>query len=79
MFRAITQDPPSRFSLQRDPKDEPYVNLAIETSAQFIVSRDKDLLDLMQDGRFRAAYPSIAILAPTAFLDHVRAHVAPGA
>ena len=32
---------------QRDEDDEPYINLAIEVGAQFLVSRDKDLLDLM--------------------------------
>ncbi len=34
------------FNYPRDPKDEPYINLAIESEAHYIVSRDKDLLDL---------------------------------
>ncbi len=38
---------PSHFTYTRDPKDEPYINLAIEAGARYIVSRDKDLLDLM--------------------------------
>jgi putative PIN family toxin of toxin-antitoxin system len=38
---------PSRFSYQRDVGDEPYINLAVEAKADYIVSRDKDLLDLM--------------------------------
>jgi putative PIN family toxin of toxin-antitoxin system len=35
------------FAYSRDPDDEPYLNLAIETEAVFLVSRDNDLLDLM--------------------------------
>lgn len=73
---VITPNPPAVFSLPRDPKDEPYVNLAVETSARFIVSRDADLLDLMKDESFRKAYPGIIILDPVAFLKHVRAALA---
>lgn len=36
-----------QFQYPRDPKDEPYINLAIESKAHYIVSRDNDLLDLM--------------------------------
>jgi uncharacterized protein len=38
---------PKKFSYSRDPKDEPYINLAVCEDAHYIVSRDKDLLDLM--------------------------------
>jgi len=34
------------FVLERDPKDAKYVDLAIATKADFLVTRDKDLLDL---------------------------------
>lgn len=34
------------FVLDRDPKDAKYVDLAIATKADFLVTRDKDLLDL---------------------------------
>lgn len=34
------------FSYPRDPKDEPYLNLAIETRAKYLASRDQDILDL---------------------------------
>ena len=73
---VITQNPAAVFSLRRDPSDEPYVNLAIATSAPFIVSRDADLLDLMKDDEFRRTHPRITILDPPAFLRHVRAEVA---
>ena len=38
---------PSVFAYPRDPKDEPYVNLAVAAAADYVVTRDKDLLDLM--------------------------------
>lgn len=38
---------PESFKFQRDPKDEIIINLAIACKAEYIVSRDKDLLDLM--------------------------------
>jgi putative PIN family toxin of toxin-antitoxin system len=69
---TLNPNPPKLFSLQRDPKDEPYINLAIVT-ASFLVTRDKDLLDLMQDDDFRKAYPGLTIIDPVPFLAHVRA------
>jgi putative PIN family toxin of toxin-antitoxin system len=39
---------PHHFTYPRDPKDEPYLNLAIEVQAHYLVSRDNDLLDLMK-------------------------------
>jgi putative PIN family toxin of toxin-antitoxin system len=56
------------FVLARDPKDEPYVNLAIDAGADYLVSRDKDLLELMDDGDFRALCPGLAIIDPVALL-----------
>jgi uncharacterized protein len=60
------------WSLPRDPKDEPYVNLAIAGAADFLVSRDLDLLALMQDTAFTAAHPELAVCDPVAFLDILR-------
>jgi uncharacterized protein len=59
---------PSLFSLPRDPDDEPYLNLAIAAGADYLVTWDKDLLDLMQDASFRAQYPRLTILNPVALL-----------
>ena len=39
--------------LERDRKDEPYLDLALSANARYLISRDKDLLDLMQDVQFR--------------------------
>lgn len=46
---------PEVFSLQRDPDDAHYVNLALAADAKLIVSRDKDLLDLMDSTKPEAA------------------------
>lgn len=55
-------------TLERDPKDEPYLNLAVAVNADYLVSRDHDLLDLMHDGAFRQRHPDLLILDPVDFL-----------
>jgi putative PIN family toxin of toxin-antitoxin system len=62
---------PRAFSLERDPKDEKYVDLAIASGAQHLVSWDKDLLDLMNDESFRQRFPSLTILDPVALLQEL--------
>lgn len=57
----------------RDVKDEPYINLAIETQAHYLVSRDNDLLDLMkwekEEGReFQKRFRYLQIVMPESFL-----------
>ena len=59
---------PELFQYSRDPKDERYINLALAANAKLLVSRDNDLLDLMDDDAFRTAYPALTILDPVAFL-----------
>lgn len=74
---ALRFDPvPSYFRYERDPKDEHIINLAITAGANYIISRDNDLLDLMdetrKDGReFRARFPMLIILDPVAFLNRI--------
>jgi uncharacterized protein len=68
---------PEEFRYERDPDDEPYINLAIVTGAQYIVSRDRDLLDLMDESRaagkaFCHRYPFLKIVDPAEFLDALR-------
>ncbi len=70
-------DVPSVFSYARDPKDEPYVNLAAASGARYLVTWDKDLLDLMNETReesraFRQRFPNLIILDPVAFLQEMR-------
>jgi len=62
---------PQLAQLPRDPKDEKYLNLAIAANAQYLVTRDNDLLDLMKDGGFRSSYPNLEILGPAEFLERM--------
>src|SRR6185503_16687364 len=57
---------PEEFHYERDPDDEIYLNLAIVTNAAYLVSQDKDLLDLMTTPtdiaqQFRSRYPFLRI------------------
>ena len=70
---TLIRQVPRRFVYPRDPKDEPYINLAIETKADYLVSRDDDLLDLMkwekEEGRdFQKRFRFLKILTPEEFL-----------
>ena len=56
------------FVLDRDPKDEPYVNLAIASGAAYLATGDKDLLNLMGSEEFRHQFPFLTILEPPALL-----------
>lgn len=67
---------PEEYRLERDPKDEQYINLAIVAGAKFIVSRDNDLLDLMNPnsktaGEFQRRFPMLKIINPTDLLAEV--------
>jgi len=64
---------PHRFFYSRDPNDEPYLNLAIEVEADYLISRDNDLLDLMkweqEEGReFQQRFRFLKIVTPVEFL-----------
>lgn len=64
---------PKVFSYPRDEDDEPYINLAVAAGATFIISRDKDLLDLMtgytdEYKEFRQRFRTIRVVVPAEFL-----------
>jgi len=64
---------PKVFEYERDPKDEKYINLAIAAKVEYLVSRDLDLLDLMNEtlpaGKdFIRRFPKLRIINPIAFL-----------
>ncbi len=68
---------PDKFKYSRDPNDEIYINLAIEAEAEFIVSRDKDLIDLMnayttEAKEFRQRFRHLKVIEPLAFLVEIR-------
>ncbi len=69
----LAVDVPRIYSHSRDPKDEPYINLALATKSSYLVSRDKDLLDLMADTAFCTSHPTLTVLDPVAFLRSIRA------
>lgn len=65
-----------KFDFRRDPKDAPYVNLAVAAAADFIISRDNDLLDLMSkydddSKEFRQRFRPLKVITPEAFLVEV--------
>jgi uncharacterized protein len=69
-------DVPKKFDYPRDPDDEPYINLAVEANADFLVSRDKDLLDLMTDftieaKQFRQKFRFLRVIKPLEFLKEI--------
>jgi putative PIN family toxin of toxin-antitoxin system len=64
---------PAKFQLERDPKDTPYINLAVAAQADYIVTRDKDLLDLMtghtdECKEFRQRFRPLKVIDPVGFL-----------
>jgi putative PIN family toxin of toxin-antitoxin system len=74
---TILVDIPELFTYSRDPDDAHYVNLALAADAELIVSRDNDLLDLMdptkpEAAEFQSRYPLLRILSPVGFLREVK-------
>src|ERR1700733_5161188 len=73
---TLQKSVPNKFTGMPDPKDEPYINLALAAGASYIVSRDRDLLDLMrwdtEDGRdFQKRFRSLKIVRPETFLEEI--------
>jgi uncharacterized protein len=64
----LLPEPPRVLILDRDPKDEPYLNLSLAAGANYLVTRDRDLLDLMSDDEFQRRGPPFVVLEPAAFL-----------
>lgn len=64
------------FRLDRDPKDEMIVELAVGCDADYIVSWDNDLLELMTgfdaaSKEFRQRFRGIKVVDPNAFLNAI--------
>lgn len=69
----LIRNVPKSFKFGRDPKDEIIINLAVSAKADYIVSRDKDLLDLMNGftadcKEFRQRFRPLKIVEPLEFL-----------
>jgi putative PIN family toxin of toxin-antitoxin system len=70
---TVVKNVPKVFSLPRDVDDEIYINLAVEADADFIVTHDKDLIDLMsnydiESKQFRQKFRPLKIVQPLEFL-----------
>lgn len=68
---------PRVFVYERDPKDEPYINLAIAVQADYLVSRDTDILALgdlerPEGRRFHDRFPQVNIVDPITFLRDIQ-------
>lgn len=69
---------PEVFTYERDPDDAHYVNLALASGAEIVVSRDNDLLDLTNPKRqvsrdFAARFPGLRIIEPQVLVQEVEA------
>ncbi|MFM2011895.1 MAG: hypothetical protein RLZZ396_679 [Planctomycetota bacterium] len=53
---AYSADVPSVFPLDRDPKDAKYIDLAFGAKADFLVTRDNDILGLRDSKELKEAF-----------------------
>jgi putative PIN family toxin of toxin-antitoxin system len=60
------------YAFERDPNDAVFINLALVCKAEFLVSRDNDLLDLRKDESFKISFPQLRIVSPAEFLEIYR-------
>lgn len=74
LFRGtLFRDVPHVIDFPRDPKDEPYLDLALAVEADFLVTRDKDMLTLTHDHsaeakQVRQRCPKLHIVTPLQLL-----------
>lgn len=57
------------YVIERDPDDSKYVNLAVFSKARYLITRDRDLLELRREDTpeaqsLRSVAPDLRILAP---------------
>ncbi len=74
-FRGVlVREVPRAIQFSRDPDDEPYLDLVAAVKADYLVTRDGDLLSLTTDysneaKEFRQRFPSLKIVTPVGFLN----------
>jgi putative PIN family toxin of toxin-antitoxin system len=64
---------PSLVTYDRDPDDEPSLNLGIAARADFLIAWDRDLRDLAATRDFCLLYPYLRIASPEEFLTALQA------
>jgi len=74
---VVIEEVTRQFQYARDPDDEPILNLAFQSQAEYLVTWDRDLLDLMTESSpegqaIRQHCPHLKILNPPAFLRALR-------
>jgi putative PIN family toxin of toxin-antitoxin system len=69
---VIIEKPEDIYKFERDENDEVFINLALTVEADFLVSRDNDLLDLAKDKFFLETYPKLKVVNPAEFLQICR-------
>lgn len=75
-FAVFVPTVSNAFEYPRDPKDVPYINLAVQEDANYIVSRDKDLLDLMtgydeESKQFRQRFRPLKVVDTLTFVQTI--------
>ena len=73
----MVDQPPGVFTHPEDPDDSLYINVALAAHAALVVSRDADLLRLVDAttvvGRdFVVRFPGLEVLTPPALLERLR-------
>ena len=71
-FAAVVARPPSIYRLERDRSDEVFIDLALTYGVDYLLSRDRDILDLSRDYDFRSTYPGLTVVSPVGFLETFR-------
>lgn len=74
------RSPRAHFTYDRDPRDEKFIELAIDLLATHILSSDNDLLSLPQSRtdagrRFRQRLPDVPVLEASQFLERYEAEL----
>lgn len=78
VFRSVLlSHVPRAFRLPRDPKDEPYLDLAAAADIKYLVTTDRDMLDLMtgidiESKQFRQRFRHLKIVKPLDLLELLR-------
>lgn len=69
---VLVGDVPGSGLSVRDAADQPYLDLAAAVNADYLVSRDPDLLDLAAEPALVRLRPRLRVVSPPAFLAAVR-------
>lgn len=73
----LYEDVSHLIKLPRDPKDEPYINLSFRAKVRFLLTRDKDLLEVVNaphggNDYLKYTLANVTITSPDSFLETLR-------